>query len=721
MAEMPKQQKKIQVIDDPVEAVRKLPDVYIGALGNAGYLNMFREIAQNSLDEIIKGNTLDKNIIISFDERTHTCIVEDNGQGIELNMLVPVFSILHSSSNYDKKEGSGEYSSGKNGMGATITNYLSKFFVVESYRPDGTAGKVEFEEGRINSKGLQKLKPRPNKHGLITSFAPSDMMGQITVTKEEVYNLIWLITHLCSIGTTITFNTIDNMGRANKTIIKNNNGIFELIDGICEKKVINPIYFTEDNGTMKVEVLFSYDITNMDDPEILGFANMSPSKAGTHIDGFLDAIVKYFRDYMNKIYLVNNKKLQVNAQDIRTGLRAVISAFHVQPLFTGQSKEIFSKEDMKPYIYQVTLRALDNWAKNNPNELQKISKYLKEVCEIRMKSDNEKVKMSDKYTASVVTGMPAKYKKSNGKGPFELWIVEGDSCASAMENNRDKSCQAIFPIRGKLINSFTTPTKRYFENEEVASIFKICGYNGYQKKFDPAQFKPDKVVIAADADADGAHIQCLVFGLFLRYLPFVIEQGKLYAANPPLYGVSLGKNKMKFFTGKIDYVEYVQSVFCKEISICNISGKSYNKQQITKILYDNIDYIKYMDHVCSTYAVDPILLESILYNINLGIDSNKFKSAIEKQFKFVKVSKENGIIVIRGLVGSYYQTVFCNQRMFTDCAKLIEMINNSDKFYNVNGQQMTLFGLMNSFNEFEPKNLTRYKGLNLALYYRNIV
>ena len=337
MAEaMPKKQKEIQVIDDPVVAVRKLPDVYIGALGNAGYTNMFREIAQNSFDEIIKGNTLDKNIIISFDERTHTCIVEDNGQGIEINMLVPVFSILHSSSNYDKKEGSGEYSSGKNGMGATITNYLSKFFVVESYRPNGEAGKVEFEEGRINKKGLQRIKPKKGKHGLITTFAPSDMMGTITVTADEIQNLTWLITHLCSIGTRVTFNAIDKMGRSRKVLIENKKGIIELIDGICEKKVFTPAYFTEDNGTMKVEVLFSYDVANMDDPKILGFANMCPTSSGTHIDGFLDGIVKYFRDYMNKIYLANNKKLQVNAQDIRTGLRAVISVFHVKPMFTGK-------------------------------------------------------------------------------------------------------------------------------------------------------------------------------------------------------------------------------------------------------------------------------------------------------------------------------------------------------------------------------------------------
>lgn len=723
MAETPNKQKEIQIIDDPVEAVRKLPDVYIGALGNAGYLNMVREIIQNSLDEIIKGNTLDKDIIISYDERNHVIIVEDNGQGIDLNMLEAVFSVLHSSSNYDKKEGSGEYSSGKNGMGATITNYLSKFFIVESYRPDGTAAKVEFAEGRINNKGLQKINLKNSnkhgKHGLITTFAPSDMMGNITVTADEIQNLIWLVTHLCVIGTRVIYNAIDSMGRPRKVVIDNKNGIFELINGICEKKVFNPMYFTEDNGTMKVEVLFSYDVANMDDPKILGFANMCPTSAGTHIDGFLDAIVKYFKDYMNKIYLANSKKLQVNAQDIRTGLRAVISVFHVKPMFTGQSKEIFSKEDMKPYIQQVTLKALNEWAQANPGDLQKISKYLKEVCEIRMKSDNEKVKMSDKYTASVISGMPAKYKKPNSKGPFEVWIVEGDSCASAMENNRDKSCQAVFPIRGKLVNAFTTTTKRYFENEEVASIFRICGYTGYQKKFDPDAFKPSKIVIAADGDADGAHIQCLVFGLFLKYLPFVIEQGKLYAANPPLYGLSLGKNKMKYFQNNIDYVEYVQSVFCKENNIATAKGKPYTKQEITKILYDNIDYMKYINHVSFTYAIDPILLEFILYNKDLP--ENKFKSTIEKQFKFIKVTKENGITIIRGLVGSKYQTVFCNQRMFNDCKELISMIDNSDKFYTVNGEHSTLLGLMNLFSTFEPKNLTRYKGLILVPYHSNMV
>ena len=700
-------QKNIKVIKDDVIAVRKLPDVYIGALGNSGYLNMYREILQNSLDEIIKGNTLDKNIIVSFDARNYVCIIEDNGQGIQLDMLEPVFSVLHSSSNYDKEKG--EYSSGKNGMGATITNYLSRFFIVESYRMDGTAARVEFKDGRISDKRTEYISCPKGKHGLITTFAPAEMMGEITVDDTDIEKLTWLICHLCSIGTRITYNAINKLGQKRSVIIQNDKGIYDLMHGICDKCVCEPIYYSIDNGTMKAEILFSYDVSNVDDPEFLGFANMCPTTNGTHIDGFLDGIVRYFRKYMNEIYLANNKKLQVNAQDIRTGLRAVISVFHIAPMFTGQSKNIFSKEDMKPFVTAITLKALDNWAANNPADLQKICKYLKEVCEIRSKSDNEKIKMSDKYVTSAVSGYPAKYKKPNSNKNFELWIAEGDSACSGMENNRDKNCQGIMPIKGKIINAFTTPTKKYFENEEVAGLFKIFGYNGYSKKFDPDKFRPEKVVIATDADADGKHIECLLFGMFLRYLPFVIEQGKLYVANPPLYGVDIGRGKMKFFADNIEYIEYVQDTFCKENSISTISGIQLTKKEITKILYTNIDYIRIINHICNIYSIDPYLLEFILTNKELSF--NKFKQSIEKKYKFVTVTNESGCIMIRGLVNSAYQTIFFNQRLINDCMGLIDLINKSEDEYIVNGNICTLYELMLLFKSFEPKNLTRYKGL----------
>ena len=425
MADTINKQKEIKIIEDPVLAVRKLPDVYIGRTGNPGFLNMFREILQNSLDEIVKGNTLDKNIVVSYDARSHTVIIEDNGQGIQLEMLIKVFSVLHSSSNYDKVEGSGDFSSGKNGMGATITNFLSKFFIVESYRMDGTAAKVEFEEGYINAKGLQKIKCPKDKHGLITTFEPSDIMGIIDVDDVQIENLIRQLCLLSAIGTKITYNAISPTGMKRRVIIENKHGIFEMLGGICEKNLFEPIYFSTTNGTMMIECLFAYDIKNMDEPEILSFANMCPTTGGTHVDGFLDGLIKYIRDYMNKIYLANNKKLSVTATDIRTGLRAIVAIKHLFPLFGGQAKDFFSEASMKPYASNATFTAIDEWTKKAPGDLQKLGKYLKEVCELRTKQDTEKIKISDKYTASPITGYPAKYKKHNGKGPFELFIVEG--------------------------------------------------------------------------------------------------------------------------------------------------------------------------------------------------------------------------------------------------------------------------------------------------------
>lgn len=711
-------QDKIEFLESDLQAVRQLPDVYIGALGNHGFINMYREIVQNSLDEIIKGNTLDKHVIISYDARSHVVIVEDAGQGIPTDILAKVFSKLHSSSNYNKVAGSGKYSSGKNGMGATITNFLSKFFIVESYRMDGSAARVEFEEGEL--KKQKKLKCPNSKHGLVTTFAPSDMMGEITVTPQELYNLTWHIVHLCKIGTKIIFNSIDINGKKNRSIIENKNGIFEMLDATVDKRVIEPIYFTQDNGTMKVEVLFTYDLANMDgDPRIIGFANMCPTDGGTHIDGFLDGIVKYFRNYMNKIYLANNKKLTVTAQDIRTSLCAVVSAFHIEPMFTGQSKEVFSKQDMKPYMVEATLKGLEEWASTNPNDLQKIAKYLKEICEIRSKQDKEKVKMSDKYATSVITGYPAGYKKPNGNKNIEVLIFEGKSASP--ENARDKSCQGIIGVRGKMPNPFTTPTKKYFENEEVAGLFKIFGYNGYSRKFDPKKFKPSKVIIMTDADADGAHIRCLIFGMFLRYLPFVIEEGKLYAGNPPLYGIEAGKKKI-YFNDNIDYIKYIQNLFCSNNTICNINTrKKYTKKDITQILYKNMYYVAEINRVAGTYSLDPEFLEFVLYNKDLTF--KRFKSTIEKKYRFIEVSNNNGTVLISGLVNSKIQTLFLNDRLLNDCNEIIKMINKSEQYYLINGTKTSIYELMIMFNKLEPKNLTRYKGLgkHFAPYCRNIM
>ena len=699
-------QDEIKIIENEVEAVRKLADVYIGALGNDGFLNMIREIVQNSLDEIIKGNTLDLNIHVSYDEKTHIVIVEDYGQGIDHNVFVQVFSVLHSSSNYDKVEGSGRFSSGKNGMGGTITNFLSKFFIAESYRMDGTAKMAEWHEGKLVSE--KNIKCPKGKHGMKVTFAPSDMMGEITVTVGEIGRLLWLLCNMSKIGTTIHYSAIDIHSKTHKNKIVNTRGMSELYDSICAKQLTVPISFMETDGTMKLECMLSYDLNDMNpEPIIMSFANTCPTSGGTHVDGVMDAFVKYFREYMNKIYLANNNKLTVTIQDIRTGLRGVISCYHLFPMFTGQSKDIFSEKSMFEYAKDVTTRQLNAWASSNPTDLQKIAKYLKSICEIRTKMDGEKVKINDKYEVSAVTGFSSKYKKPNGKGPFEVIFVEGDSAAN--ENSRDKETQGLMPLRGKIPNPITTPPAKFFANEEIASAVHIFGYKGYQKVFDPDKFKPEKVIILTDADADGDHIASLLCLMFIRYFPFVITSGKLYRATPPLYGLSLGNGKMKYFIDNADYLDYVYDTFIKKYDVRTAKNKPISKKDLNLILERNMDYFKEITRICNIHSLDPHLLETVLSNRNLLKDSSKFKRVIEKLYKFVTVGKMNGVTYINGLVDSKIQNLFCNDILFTDSSKLLKMIETSEVNYIINGQPATLYDLMRSFREFEP--LTRYKGL----------
>lgn len=279
-----------------------------------------------------------------------------------------------------------------------------------------------------------------------------------------------------------------------------------------------------------------------------------------------------------------------------------------------------------------------------------------------------------------------------------------------MENNRDKFSQALFPIRGKILNAMVTPTKRFFENEEVAGLTKIFGYNGYQKNFDPDKFRPEKVIIATDADADGSHIRSLLLMMFLRYFPFCLSPvSKVYIANPPLYGIPIAKGKMKFFADNMEYVEYVESVFCKDNVIANSNKKQLTKSEIVKFLYRNIDYLKYINHIANTFAIDPKFLEVLLYNKDLSF--SKFKSTIEKAYGYTTVTKENGVVMIHGLVGSLYQTVFFNDRLLAECAPIIDLIDRSDKFYYLNGKKSTIYDVMFTFSECEPSGMTRYKGL----------
>lgn len=706
---------EIHTLKDFVEAVRKRPGMYIGYLGNKGFINMVREIFQNAYDELNKEESPCDSVIISFDERTFTVIVEDNGRGIPFGLIIRIFQNQHTSSNYEKKKG--EYASGLHGVGAKVTNALSSFFKIESYNAIKGEGRVvEFRDGYPWDKGEKKIPNPDNKQGTVITFVPdTSVLGDLTVSWKDIYNLVAMLMPLSKKGSTAYFNAIDSNGKQHSEVICNNDGIMTFIIQMTQHPLIMPISIFKDTGYMKMDIMFTYDATDMSDENIMAFSNSCPTVAGYHIDGFKDGITYFFTNYMNKVYLVNssgkkNKNMRITPADIKVGLKAVLNVAHLEPIFSGQAKEILSNEDMQPFIRNGVIDALDQWSKDNPKDFAKLCRYFKDVAELRLKQDKEKVNLNKKYNANTLTGLPSKYVAPNGKKNLELWIVEGDSAAGLIKNNRDNDTQGYFPIRGKISNAFEKSSKEFLDNPEVASIINIIG-GGYGKNFDLSKVKWEKIIFGADADADGSHICALLLRFFIMYMPELITDGRVFKAVPPLYGLETGK-KTIYFTERIDYIKYVQKLFAKNNQVSYADGKAIGSTELTKILYVNADYIYELTRIANRYAIDPGLLESLLLIHLSGADYKKLKSAIEKKYRFLKVSKVNGITEIQGSLNSKIQTVFFNQKVIDDCSKIINILNkNKAVAFLINGKVSNLYELMSKFDESSPKNIRRFKGL----------
>jgi len=434
-----------------VQAVRKLPGMYIGEVGNNGWKSCIREIAQNSFDEAVRPDSPCNYVKITFDERNQSALIEDTGRGVPHNKMQQIYSEAHSSSHYENTAGS-SYSSGVHGVGAGVAMSLSENFKSTSYVL-GVAHEIVFNKGNLVQK--EHVVPCPkNRQGTTVYLEPDiDVMKSINLSCHEIYTMVANIVPLLPIGTKVDFIGIDTIGNIaiNEQMI-NSDGIFTFLRQRTKTALINPISFSCDNKVMKAEVAFTYDSTDLTSAEdIISFANFTNTTGGgTHVNGFLDGLCTYMRNYMNKIYLGDKSKIVVNANDIKTGLKAVVSVDHINPMFMGQFKGILSNLDMQDFVKKLTVEALENWSKTSPGELLKLCKFFKEVAEIRAKSDNEKIKLSDKYSQSKITGKPKDYVQPSGNKNLELFIVEGKSAKGPATSGRDFNTQGVFPIRGKL-------------------------------------------------------------------------------------------------------------------------------------------------------------------------------------------------------------------------------------------------------------------------------
>ena len=707
--------KEIVTIEDFMAAVRMTIGQYLGYDDYRGWLNAIRELFQNGLDEQADPKSPCNITYVRFTEATQQIEVEDNGRGIPFDDQARVFCDPHTSKNYRKELY--QYSAGRHGIGAKATNAASSRFIVTSYIL-GKEKTSEFENG-IPIKEGKVIKSKSGKQGTYVAAWPHPILKNPDLKAQDILDLVELLVPLAKIGTEVVFEGICKDGKMLKQTVINQDGLLTYLVKKTTNPLFKPIVMVGDTGKMRAEIAFTYDASSLSgDADIISFANYCPTLSGTHVDGFITAVTTYFRDYMNKIYLKNTNatqkkgkkkknELKVIANDIKVGLKAVVHGLHLYPTFGGQAKESMTNEDIKLYFMKEIPVWLDQWTKDNPKDFAKLCGFIKMIADERQNSDERKMKITSRYESSGLTGLPAKYLKPNGSEHLELIIVEGDSALGSYKNSRNSARQGLFPIRGKIINAMDKSLKDVLENVEVQAITSIIG-GGFGKSFDITKVKWEKIIIATDADMDGYHIRTLLMKFFLKYMPDMILQGRIYIAIPPLFGLKIGKDKMRYFTDKYDYIKYVEHSFSKENKLQYPNGSMITDIDATRILYENSNYVTELEKL--TFAIDPYLLETVLLHRNDPI--NKMKKAIIARHRFMdSVVVAGDTIVITGIEKQKSQTIFLNSKFLDRCAKVIPIIDKSFATFILNDKEVTLYGLMKTFSDFQPNNINRYKGL----------
>lgn len=716
-----KYKNSIKHIDSTIEAIRKLPGMYGGALNANMLLTMAREIFQNSVDQLVMKDSPCDFITVLYDERDYHIKITDNGLGIPHELMVMMFTQSHVSKNFENKR-KGEYPSGMHGIGSKVVNALSEVFDVKSYRYDGTCKHVLFKKGV-----LKKEEMIPNKEhlqGTATEFWPDhSIIGETPLDPGRLYTLVRDILSLLPLGTKIDYTSINIKGKVYHELMVNEDGIVSNIFGKASSMLISPIVITEDNGNMRLDCAFTFDQQDLGGEDITAYANRSPTSTiplNAHVSGTLDGICSWFCKYMNNVYLTDREKnkIRITPSDVKTGLKLMISAYHIDPVFTGQAKEVFSNEDFKPFAKSVVINGLDIWAKSKPQDLLKTCKFIKDIATLRIKTDSEKVKVTAKYETTASTGLPQSYVPPTSRKDrvnTELFIVEGKSALGSARNARNEKLQGIFPIRGKILNVFQATPAKIAANVEIASIIQILGA-GYGKNFDINKMRVGKVIFMTDADHDGAHIADLLLLVFLKLFPGLVESGRVYKAVPPLYGIPL-KNRMEYFADRVDFIRYMQKEYYKKNSVTDIKGKAIDATTFSRLLIDNSDYMYDFKTISERYKINPKLLEIILTSHIKKEKVDKLKKRITSEFRFMtndNFYKEGSTLKIKGLIDGRIETVFYNDRFIKDCEPLIapltKAINENHTLFMVNGNKTCLYELVSDAID-STGTISRFKGL----------
>ncbi|MBI2731264.1 MAG: DNA topoisomerase (ATP-hydrolyzing) subunit B [Sphingobacteriales bacterium] len=551
----------IQVLEG-LEAVRKRPAMYIGDIGIKGLHHLVYEVVDNSIDEALAGYC--KNIIVNIHE-DNSISVKDDGRGIPTAMhtkekrsaLEVVMTVLHAGGKFDK--GSYKVSGGLHGVGVSCVNALSTKLHVQVRRE----GKIFEQEYKI---GVPQYPVREagvsEETGTTVHFWPD-----LSIFIASVYNKDILESRLRELsylnrGIRITLNDLrekDDAGNIYSKEFYSEGGIVEFVEMLDTSAGRTPlipnVIFVEGKDEVNnvvVEVALNYNDSYSE--HIYSYVNnINTIEGGTHVSGFRRALTRVFKSYGDKQGMFEKAKVDIEGDDFREGLSAIISVKVPEPQFEGQTKTKLGNNEVMGIVDSTVSKVLDSFLEENPKEAKNIINKVILAAQARAAARKARELVQRKSVLSG-GGLPGKLADCSDRDPerCELYLVEGDSAGGTAKQGRDRSFQAILPLRGKILNVEKAMEHKIYDNEEIRNMFTALGVKVGTVE-DPKALNIDKLryhklIIMTDADVDGSHIATLIMTFLFRYMKALVEQGYVYIAQPPLYLVKKGKDQAYAWT-----------------------------------------------------------------------------------------------------------------------------------------------------------------------------
>ena len=534
---------QIQVLEG-LEAVRKRPGMYIGSVSARGLHHLVYEIVDNSVDEALAGYCDSINVTI---EPGNVICVEDDGRGIPvdkhaktgISAAETVYTVLHAGGKFGGDSGY-KVSGGLHGVGASVVNALSEWTEVTIQR-DGGIFKMKFEIGKT----IQPLKRigDSDKTGTKVRFLADGTIFETTEYNYETLENRFREMAFLTKGLRITLTDLreETPKKADFHFEGGLNSFVEFLNKNKEKINQKPIYIERD-GEFPLEIAIQY--TTSYSENIYSFVNnINTVEGGTHLEGFKRSLTKVFNDYAKSHNILKEKDSNLQGEDIREGITAVISVKVKEPQFEGQTKTKLGNSEVTGIVQSTMNEALSNFLEENPSVAKAILDKCISASRAReaARKARELVRRKNSLETSTLPGKLADCSEKDAS-KCEVYIVEGDSAGGSAKQGRDRKFQAILPLWGKMLNVEKSRADKIYNNDKLNPVIVAIGA-GIGNEFDINKIRYGKVIIMADADVDGAHIRTLLLTFFFRYMRPLIENGNVYLAQPPLY--KLSKRGMK--------------------------------------------------------------------------------------------------------------------------------------------------------------------------------